>query len=49
MRATSQTTVKQRIIQTKNIIFYAKAQYTDYQYNTPTQLIYNHLPKKGAN
>ena len=36
MRATSQTAVKQRIIQTKNIIFYARAQYTDYQYNTHT-------------
>ena len=36
MRATSQTSVKQRIIQTKNIIFYARAQHTDYQYNTYT-------------
>ena len=49
MRATSQTPVKQRIIQIKNIIFYARAQRADYQHNTPTQLIYNHLPKKGAN
>ena len=49
MRATSQTSVKQRIIQIKNIIFYARAQRTDYQHNTHTQLIYNHLPKKGAN
>ena len=49
MRATSQTAVKQRIIQMENIIFYARAQRADYQHNTLTQLIYNHLPKKGAN
>ena len=49
MRATSQTSVKQRIIQTKNIIFYARAQQTDYQHNNPKQLIYKYLPKKGAN
>ena len=49
MRATSQTAVKQRIIQMENIIFYARAQHADYQHNTLTQLIYNHLPKKGAN
>ena len=49
MRATSQTAVKQRIIQMENIIFYARAQHADYLYNTPTQLIYKYLPKKEAN
>ena len=49
MRATSQTTVKQLVIQTENIIFYATAQYTDYQCNTHIKLIYNYLQKKEAN
>ena len=30
----------------ENIIFYAIAQHTDYQYNTLTNLIYKYLPKK---
>ena len=49
MRATSQTTVKQRVIKTENIIFYARAQHADYQHNKLKQLIYKYLSKKEAN
>ena len=48
MRAASQTAVKQRVIKTKNIIFYARAQHTDYQNKAHIQLIYKHLYKKES-